>query len=578
MQRYPAQNIALMKPPNTISNTNQMTVPVHTLIRQPGRSVVSQQTIPTIIPRQPITAGPPPSTDPVLVVMEIRMGLRKFETTSHNSKVTFQNDGVMFHVKNEGEFSPVLINTKSITRITINFQHPFPAMFVHLESSSIRQLKEIFNLSNEEFGDNNERELQRCLIFILTPNDITQSMKNQIASKCALMKNKFKRQEELLTIISPTQVLDLLFQTEGNFTAWLNSSPSNLQLATNIQTINAISARQPQVATVTLTTPRNITVTQQKDCAAASTSATQQLPTSFVSSQPEIVLPNNPMERQRIVSDLSKNGIYRVRDNGDSYIGMWNGSNFTKCQWHVEACRLDMKEIHIGSLVIKSDEKDECKLSGHSLNLIFYHENKKINFDCSLKDIVHIKVNIEKGCLFVEFGPIAMNTLRNKLKMTFGSEPYYGKVTDNESHKYFLICLKPLREKKTQALVNLKYKDCDKNVVREICSAQAARILNLLHESDSKQMEVEDEDDDLILCDTEIGIKCPITQLNMKDPVMNMICQHNYEKFAIQAHMKRKPNIAKCPATGCGNTSPITESLLQENIELKEHIQRIRRQ
>lgn len=95
MERYSGQNVAYRKAQTSINSTNQVAVPVHSLIRQPVRAV-SQQSVSTIVPRQQV---PVVNSDPVLIVMEIRMGLRKFETTSHNSKVTFQDDGIMFHVK-----------------------------------------------------------------------------------------------------------------------------------------------------------------------------------------------------------------------------------------------------------------------------------------------------------------------------------------------------------------------------------------------------------------------------------------------------------------------------------------------
>lgn len=95
MERYPSPNLTFGKPSSTLNNSNQGSLQIHSVLRQPIRTV-SQQNIPTIVSRQTVSA---PNPDPVLIVAEIRMGLRKFETTSHNSKVTFQDDGIMFHVK-----------------------------------------------------------------------------------------------------------------------------------------------------------------------------------------------------------------------------------------------------------------------------------------------------------------------------------------------------------------------------------------------------------------------------------------------------------------------------------------------
>lgn len=48
------------------------------------------------------------------------------------------------------------------------------------------------------------------------------------------MKNRFKRQDDLLTLITPSQALDILFQTEGDFDSWIKSCPSPVQVLQNI--------------------------------------------------------------------------------------------------------------------------------------------------------------------------------------------------------------------------------------------------------------------------------------------------------------------------------------------------------
>ena len=48
------------------------------------------------------------------------------------------------------------------------------------------------------------------------------------------------------------------------------------------------------------------------------------------------------------------------------------------------------------------------------------------------------------------------------------------------------------------------------------------------------------EDEDFVMTQSEIVTKCPITQQEMKDPVKNKICQHNYEKEAIMQMLKNR--------------------------------------
>ena len=54
-----------------------------------------------------------------------------------------------------------------------------------------------------------------------------------------------------------------------------------------------------------------------------------------------------------------------------------------------------------------------------------------------------------------------------------------------------------------------------------------------------------DDDDDVIMTQEEIGIKCPYTQKVMIEPVQNKHCGHNYEKNGIQEFVLRKKGCAK---------------------------------
>ena len=54
-----------------------------------------------------------------------------------------------------------------------------------------------------------------------------------------------------------------------------------------------------------------------------------------------------------------------------------------------------------------------------------------------------------------------------------------------------------------------------------------------------------DDDDDVIMTQEEVGVKCPYTQQVMKNPVRNTICGHNYERNAIQEFILRKKGNAK---------------------------------
>ncbi len=50
----------------------------------------------------------------------------------------------------------------------------------------------------------------------------------------------------------------------------------------------------------------------------------------------------------------------------------------------------------------------------------------------------------------------------------------------------------------------------------------------------------DDDDDDVIMTEQEVGTKCPYTQKEMDEPMRNIHCNHNYEKQAIIEFIQRK--------------------------------------
>ncbi|KAL5013466.1 hypothetical protein ScPMuIL_007736 [Solemya velum] len=82
------------------------------------------------------------------------------------------------------------------------------------------------------------------------------------------------------------------------------------------------------------------------------------------------------------------------------------------------------------------------------------------------------------------------------------------------------------------------------------------------------------EDEDIALTQQEVNTRCPYTGKEMKIPVRNKICNHNYDKDGIQQYMKNRGRKAKCPVSGCGNTKPVDAGDLEENKELKRFIER----
>jgi SUMO ligase MMS21 Smc5/6 complex component len=83
-----------------------------------------------------------------------------------------------------------------------------------------------------------------------------------------------------------------------------------------------------------------------------------------------------------------------------------------------------------------------------------------------------------------------------------------------------------------------------------------------------------DVDEDLAISQAETSTKCPYTGQEMKHPMRNKHCGHNYDRDGIKDLLHHRGNRAKCPVGGCPNDKPIEMSHLEENKELKRFIDR----
>ncbi|XP_033119995.1 E3 SUMO-protein ligase NSE2-like [Anneissia japonica] len=85
------------------------------------------------------------------------------------------------------------------------------------------------------------------------------------------------------------------------------------------------------------------------------------------------------------------------------------------------------------------------------------------------------------------------------------------------------------------------------------------------------------EDEEFVMTQAEVSLKCPITQREMTDPVKNKHCGHSYEKSAVNTYMKSRKKVM-CPVCGCGNQNPLQKADLQDDKEIRQIIQRKNRQ
>lgn len=122
--------------------------------------------------------------------------------------------------------------------------------------------------------------------------------------------------------------------------------------------------------------------------------------------------------------------------------------------------------------------------------------------------------------------PEAMFSLSDKVKKLY--EENIARLPDAELHKHQKV---------------IAFKDNIKNN----------------HSQDSQQStdDMEELDEDIAVSQSKVNFTCPLTQVEMVNPVKNKKCSHYYDEEAILSLIKNKHNQRKkcrCPVVGCSNT------------------------
>ncbi|XP_013779757.1 E3 SUMO-protein ligase NSE2-like [Limulus polyphemus] len=84
-------------------------------------------------------------------------------------------------------------------------------------------------------------------------------------------------------------------------------------------------------------------------------------------------------------------------------------------------------------------------------------------------------------------------------------------------------------------------------------------------------------DDDMILTQTVVIPKDPISQKEVSEPVKNKFCGHTYEKTTILQYIGKNKHV-RCPYIGCSNAQVLKRDHLVENSEIKRLLERRHRQ
>ncbi|XP_018540291.1 E3 SUMO-protein ligase NSE2 [Lates calcarifer] len=101
-------------------------------------------------------------------------------------------------------------------------------------------------------------------------------------------------------------------------------------------------------------------------------------------------------------------------------------------------------------------------------------------------------------------------------------------------------------------------------------------IKNSLNQANQETAEnMEELDEDIAVTQSQVNFTCPLTQVEMVNPVKNKKCNHYYDEAAILGLIKTRHSQKKkcrCPVVGCGNID-VKESDLVPDQMLRRKIQ-----
>ncbi|KAM4633224.1 E3 SUMO-protein ligase NSE2 [Polymixia lowei] len=91
---------------------------------------------------------------------------------------------------------------------------------------------------------------------------------------------------------------------------------------------------------------------------------------------------------------------------------------------------------------------------------------------------------------------------------------------------------------------------------------------------------MEEVDEDIAVTQSQVNFSCPLTQVEMVNPMKNKKCNHHYDEAAILSLIKARHNQKKkcrCPVVGCVNTDVKQADLIPDQM-LRRMIQNQKRQ
>ncbi|XP_008275208.1 E3 SUMO-protein ligase NSE2 [Stegastes partitus] len=152
-----------------------------------------------------------------------------------------------------------------------------------------------------------------------------------------------------------------------------------------------------------------------------------------------------------------------------------------------------------------------------------------------------------------------------------------SEVTTQQPEAMFSLSAK-VKEQYTQRIARLS--DAELHTHQKVVAFKDSIKNSFKQANQEPAASMEELDEDLAVTQTQINLTCPLTQVEMVNPVKNKKCNHHYDEGAILGLIKTRRSQKKkcrCPVVGCGN-SDVTESDLIPDQMLRRKIQSQKRQ
>ena len=579
----------------------------------------------SINPQHTTTADPTTSTthnnrhfvaiDPDRVIIpaqQIRIGSRKFKPST---PVTFKDDGIQFALEGYID-SPVLLNARAITKCKANLNlKEFPLFMLQLESSCMRQITHLFKLLGDEVNKTSCQpyDMKSFITVIPTIENSGRFTPAQITAALEKVFNKmqlrYKRCNMILEKLTPEKTIDLLLAPRTQ------QHPIQ-QPQQPIQPPPQQPLRQPQPPTCPFQLPVLPNLQYHGNLPFVPPRQMLPCPTYPVETGaiPQgLIVPTDPHQWQQMMKDLQVGAVYHVQmHNGLPSHCLWNGTNFLPCDpclvQNTEVT-LECTSVRIGSMRAQCTTSVTIKLDnnpGFFFTVTSASLKSPVNVHVDLEDIQQAYTcfeNMNRIYLYLEWsGGQRVRNLLNMNDLKEIKDPNYDPNANEEYRKHFIFTLNNVNHEQKLALAemglfrtmpihralqtlagvqkNSSVKGTLDRWVAGIEHLNPARTQQLIKQvefefaQDENLLAENQDDDDIVMTEEEIEIKCPYTQMVMMEPMRNKVCGHNYEKTAIEQFIKRKKKKAKCPYDGCGNRTPMKKEDLELNPNLKAHIQR----